>query len=92
MSTEHQQYSPENQLEVIRQYAATHQMEIVREFLLGDIATAKKNVVHTFDTRAFTARALWKCISTKRLSDRWMKRSRLPERLALSIPGIQRGG
>ena len=45
MSTEHQQYSPENQLEVIRQYAATHQMEIVREFLLGDIATAKKNVV-----------------------------------------------
>lgn len=32
MSTEHQQYSPENQLEVIRQYAATHQMEIVREY------------------------------------------------------------
>jgi len=32
MSTEHQQYSPENQLEVIRQYAASHQMEIVREY------------------------------------------------------------
>lgn len=32
MSTEHQQYSPENQLDVIRQYAATHQMEIVREY------------------------------------------------------------
>jgi predicted site-specific integrase-resolvase len=32
MSTEHQQYSPENQLEVIRQYAAAHQMEIVREY------------------------------------------------------------
>jgi DNA invertase Pin-like site-specific DNA recombinase len=27
--TEHQQYSPENQLDVIRKYAATHQMEIV---------------------------------------------------------------
>jgi DNA invertase Pin-like site-specific DNA recombinase len=32
MSTEHQQYSPENQLEVIRQYAAAHQMQIVREY------------------------------------------------------------
>lgn len=32
MSTEHQQYSPQNQLEVIRQYAAAHQMEIVREY------------------------------------------------------------
>jgi len=32
MSTEHQQYSPENQLEVICQYAAAHQMEIVREY------------------------------------------------------------
>ena len=32
MSTEHQQYSPESQLEVIRQYAAAHQMEIVREY------------------------------------------------------------
>ena len=32
MSTEHQQYSPENQLEVIREYAASHQMEIVREY------------------------------------------------------------
>jgi len=32
MSTEHQQYSPENQLEVIRQYAAAHNMEIVREY------------------------------------------------------------
>jgi DNA invertase Pin-like site-specific DNA recombinase len=29
MSTEHQLYSPENQLEVIRQYAASHGMEIV---------------------------------------------------------------
>jgi DNA invertase Pin-like site-specific DNA recombinase len=32
MSTEHQQYSPENQLDIIRQYAATHNMEIVREY------------------------------------------------------------
>ena len=32
MSTEHQQYSPENQLEIIRLYATTHQMEIVREY------------------------------------------------------------
>jgi DNA invertase Pin-like site-specific DNA recombinase len=32
MSTEHQQYSPENQLEVVRAYAASHQMEIVREY------------------------------------------------------------
>lgn len=32
MSTEHQQYSPENQLDIIRQYAATHKMEIVREY------------------------------------------------------------
>ena len=32
MSTEHQQYSPENQTDVIRQYAASHRMEIVREY------------------------------------------------------------
>ena len=32
MSTERQQYSPENQLEVIRKYAAAHQMEVVREY------------------------------------------------------------
>jgi DNA invertase Pin-like site-specific DNA recombinase len=32
MSTEHQQYSPENQTDVIRQYAAAHGMEIVREY------------------------------------------------------------
>jgi DNA invertase Pin-like site-specific DNA recombinase len=32
MSTEHQQHSPENQLEVIREYASSHQMEIVREY------------------------------------------------------------
>jgi len=32
MSTEHQQYSPENQLEVIRQYAVSHTMEIVQEY------------------------------------------------------------
>ena len=32
MSTEHQQYSPENQLEVLRQYAASHTMEIVQEY------------------------------------------------------------
>jgi len=32
MSTEHQHYSPENQLDVIRQYAAMHTMEIVREY------------------------------------------------------------
>jgi DNA invertase Pin-like site-specific DNA recombinase len=30
MSTEHQQYSPENQIEIIRQYAAAHNMEIVQ--------------------------------------------------------------
>jgi len=32
MSTEHQQYSPENQLEIIRQYAADHNMEIVQDY------------------------------------------------------------
>jgi DNA invertase Pin-like site-specific DNA recombinase len=32
MSTEHQQYSPENQSEVIRQYAASHNMEIVQVY------------------------------------------------------------
>lgn len=32
MSTEHQQYSPENQLEVIRQYAASHGMDIVQAY------------------------------------------------------------
>ncbi len=32
MSTEHQQYSPENQLEVVRQYAASHNMEIVQVY------------------------------------------------------------
>ena len=32
MSTEHQQYSPENQLDVIRQYAADHNMEIVQAY------------------------------------------------------------
>jgi DNA invertase Pin-like site-specific DNA recombinase len=32
MSTEHQQYSPENQLEVILQYAASHGMEIVQAY------------------------------------------------------------
>jgi DNA invertase Pin-like site-specific DNA recombinase len=32
MSTEHQQYSPENQLEIIRQYAGAHNMEIVQEY------------------------------------------------------------
>jgi predicted site-specific integrase-resolvase len=32
MSTEHQQYSPENQLEVILQYAAAHGMEIVQAY------------------------------------------------------------
>jgi DNA invertase Pin-like site-specific DNA recombinase len=32
MSTEHQQDSPENQLEIIRQYAAAHNMEIVQEY------------------------------------------------------------
>jgi hypothetical protein len=32
MSTEHQQYSAENQLEVVRQYAASHNMEIVQEY------------------------------------------------------------
>src|ERR1700730_2457996 len=32
MSTHHQNYAPENQLEVIRQYADSHTMEIVREY------------------------------------------------------------
>jgi DNA invertase Pin-like site-specific DNA recombinase len=32
MSTEHQQYSTENQTDVIREYAAKHDMEIVRTF------------------------------------------------------------
>jgi len=32
MSTEHQQYSPENQIEVIRQYAAAHNMKIVKDY------------------------------------------------------------
>ena len=32
MSTEHQQYSPENQIEIIRQYAAAHIMEIVQSY------------------------------------------------------------
>src|ERR1700689_847372 len=32
MSTEHQQYSPENQLEIIRQYATAHNMEIVKDY------------------------------------------------------------
>ena len=32
MSTEHQQYSPKNQLEIIRRYAATRDMEIVQEY------------------------------------------------------------
>lgn len=32
MSTEHQQYSPENQLEVMRQYAASHNMEVVKVY------------------------------------------------------------
>jgi len=30
MSTEHQQYSSENRLDIIRQYAAAHNMEIVQ--------------------------------------------------------------
>ena len=32
MSTEHQQYSPENKADIIRQYAANHNMEIVRVY------------------------------------------------------------
>jgi hypothetical protein len=32
MSTEHQQYSPENQLDIIRQYAADHNMEIIHVY------------------------------------------------------------
>jgi len=32
MSTEHQQYSPENQLEIIRQYPAAHNIEIVQGY------------------------------------------------------------
>jgi len=30
MSTEHQQYSPENQADIIRQYSADHNMDIVQ--------------------------------------------------------------
>jgi DNA invertase Pin-like site-specific DNA recombinase len=32
MSTEHQQYSPENQMDVILKYAGARQMEVVREY------------------------------------------------------------
>lgn len=32
MSTEHQQYSPENQADIIRQYAADHNMEVVQVY------------------------------------------------------------
>lgn len=32
MSTEHQQYSPENQLDIIRQHAAAHNIEIVQVY------------------------------------------------------------
>ncbi|MEO6802267.1 MAG: recombinase family protein [Granulicella sp.] len=32
MSTEHQQYSPENQADILRQYAADHYMEIVQVY------------------------------------------------------------
>jgi DNA invertase Pin-like site-specific DNA recombinase len=32
MSTEHQQYSPQNQTDVIRQYAADHNMDIVQVY------------------------------------------------------------
>jgi DNA invertase Pin-like site-specific DNA recombinase len=32
MSTEYQQYSPENQLTVIRQYAASHGIEVVQAY------------------------------------------------------------
>src|ERR1035437_303760 len=32
MSTEHQQYSPQNQSDVIRQYAADHNMDIVQVY------------------------------------------------------------
>jgi hypothetical protein len=37
MSTEHQQYSPENQLEVVRQYATSHNMEIVQEYVESNV-------------------------------------------------------
>jgi hypothetical protein len=30
MSTEHQQYSPDNQADIIRQYAADHNMKMVQ--------------------------------------------------------------
>jgi DNA invertase Pin-like site-specific DNA recombinase len=32
MSTEHQQHSPQNQLDVIRRYAADHNMDIVQVY------------------------------------------------------------
>ena len=42
MSTEHQQYSPENQIEIIRQYAAAHNMEIVQEY--SDLGRSGLNI------------------------------------------------
>jgi DNA invertase Pin-like site-specific DNA recombinase len=32
MSTEHQQYSPENQVDAMREYATDHKMEIVQMY------------------------------------------------------------
>jgi len=50
MSTEHQQYSPENQLEIIRQYAAAHNMEIVSRWgitgsLLGAFHIGQRHIL-----------------------------------------------
>jgi DNA invertase Pin-like site-specific DNA recombinase len=46
MSTEHQQYYPENQLDVVRQYAASHNMEIVQVYsdhgMSGDLKSLQE--------------------------------------------------
>jgi hypothetical protein len=41
MLTEHQRYSPEKQIEIIRRYAATHNMEIGQELLDHSRSQAK---------------------------------------------------
>jgi hypothetical protein len=53
MSTEHQQYSPENQLEIIRQYAGAHNMEIVQNRESSQDIRELKFPVIGFEQRAF---------------------------------------
>jgi hypothetical protein len=45
MSTEHQQYSPENQLDIIRQYAADHNMEIIHVY--SDLETGPDGMLRS---------------------------------------------